>query len=266
MDEKKNNPQPYLTPIAIIVAGVVIAGAVILKDQVSIKFGNQTPTVAGSQTTTPPKETPEQVMIRLGREAGAGDITTCLNSGKFTANINKDTADGQKAGVNGTPTFFIGDQIVVGALPYTSTLKPNDNFKAYIDIALNGQKFTVDGQTVDMSKADLSALAPTPSDAVIGNKDAKLTITVFSDFACPYCAAAAGQSQTMGPGYEAPIPNIIKDYVNTGKVRMIFREFVLHGPLAQKAAEAAQCVNEQGKYIEMADKLFANISVWYQQQ
>lgn len=174
MPDQKSNPQAYLTPIAIIVAGIVIAGAVLFKDQISIKFGS-TPTVAGTETQAAP-----------------------------------------------TPT-----------------------------------------------KTDLTGLAPAATDAIIGNKDAKVTVTVFSDFACPYCAAAAGQNQSVMdslkqnfPGWEPVLPNLIKDYVNTNKVRLVFKEFPLHGPAASKAAEAAMCANEQGKYIELADKMFSSAADW----
>ena len=60
------------------------------------------------------------------------------------------------------------------------------------------------------------------------------------------------------------IPELIKRYVDTGKARFVSREFPLTSihPLAQKAAEAAVCAGEQGKYFEMHDKLFASQSEW----
>lgn len=60
------------------------------------------------------------------------------------------------------------------------------------------------------------------------------------------------------------IPEIIKRYVDTGKVRFVSREFPLTSihPLAQKAAEAVVCAGKQGKYFEMHDKLFASQSEW----
>jgi len=60
------------------------------------------------------------------------------------------------------------------------------------------------------------------------------------------------------------IPELIKRYVDTGKARFVSREFPLTSihPLAQKAAEAAVCAGEQGKYFEMHDKLFASQAEW----
>jgi protein-disulfide isomerase len=58
---------------------------------------------------------------------------TCLDSGQFTAEVSKDQADGLKAGVNGTPTFFINGQMLSGALPI-------DKFKEVIDEELKNPK------------------------------------------------------------------------------------------------------------------------------
>jgi protein-disulfide isomerase len=55
------------------------------------------------------------------------------------------------------------------------------------------------------------------------------------------------------------MPQIEKEYIDTGKMRHVFMDFPL--PMhanAQKAAESASCANEQGKYWEMQDRLFAN--------
>lgn len=83
-----------------------------------------------------------------------------------------------------------------------------------------------------------------------GKKDAPLTIIEFSDYQCPFCKRYTDQTE----------PALIKDYVETGKLRYVFRDFPLesiHGQ-AFKAAEAARCAGDQGMYWEMHDKLFAN--------
>jgi protein-disulfide isomerase len=55
------------------------------------------------------------------------------------------------------------------------------------------------------------------------------------------------------------MPQLKSEYVDTGKVKFIFRDFPLNSihPAAQKSAEAAECAGEQGKYYEAHDKLFA---------
>jgi protein-disulfide isomerase len=62
------------------------------------------------------------------------------------------------------------------------------------------------------------------------------------------------------------IPQLIEQYVDTGKARYVYREFPLTQihPAAQKASEAALCAGEQGSYWEMNEHLFANQAEWSQ--
>ena len=86
-------------------------------------------------------------------------------------------------------------------------------------------------------------------DAVLGDENAKVTMIEFSDYECPFC----------GRHFEQTYPQIKKEYIDTGKVKLVFRDFPLSfHPQAQKAAEAAECAGEQGKYFEMHDKLYSN--------
>lgn len=91
---------------------------------------------------------------------------------------------------------------------------------------------------------------------VLGDKDAKITLVEFSDFQCPFCASFGKDT----------LPQIKKDYVDTGKVKLAYRHFPLdfHAN-AQKAAEASECANEQGKFWEYHDKLFETQSAWESQ-
>jgi protein-disulfide isomerase len=84
----------------------------------------------------------------------------------------------------------------------------------------------------------------------LGKPDAKVTIVEFSDFQCPYC----------GRHYRETMPKIAKEYIETGKVRYIFRDFPIDSlhPQAPKGHEAANCANDQGKYWEMWNTLFSN--------
>jgi len=83
-----------------------------------------------------------------------------------------------------------------------------------------------------------------------GNPAAKVTLIEFSDFQCPFCARHAHDTFAA----------IEKTYVNTGKVRYVFRNFPIEGihPLAFKAHEASGCAAEQGKFWEMHTRLFDN--------
>ena len=83
-----------------------------------------------------------------------------------------------------------------------------------------------------------------------GESAAKLTLVEFSDYQCPFCGRF--NRETM--------PQIEKEYIQTGKVRYVIMNLPLEGihKSAFKAAEAAACAGEQGKFWEMNDRLFAN--------
>lgn len=84
-------------------------------------------------------------------------------------------------------------------------------------------------------------------DPILGNKDAKVTIIEFSDYQCPFCRAFWRDSYAQ----------IKRDYIDTGKARLVFRDYPLSfHPMAMPSAQAAECADEQGKYWEMHDKIF----------
>jgi protein-disulfide isomerase len=85
----------------------------------------------------------------------------------------------------------------------------------------------------------------------IGPDSAKVKIVEFSDFQCPYCQM-----------FQKTVDEIIKEYGD--QVQLIFKNLPLESlhPRAKAAAMAAECANEQGKWLEYADKLFSNQKVW----
>ncbi len=82
-----------------------------------------------------------------------------------------------------------------------------------------------------------------------GSDSAPLVLVEFSDFECPFCGRFSSQT----------LPSIITNYVDTGKLQIVYRDFPLgFHPTAQKAAEATECADDQGKGWEMHDKIYAN--------
>lgn len=82
---------------------------------------------------------------------------------------------------------------------------------------------------------------------VLGPASAPVTIVEFSDYQCPACKAT-----------EPIVKQIIDNYVNSGKVRLAYRDFPLTNlhEFSWKAAEASKCAREQGKFWEYHDLLF----------
>lgn len=94
-------------------------------------------------------------------------------------------------------------------------------------------------------------IASVDGDPVLGNADAPVTIIEFSDYECPFCKRH----------FDETLPQLVKEYVDTGKVKIVYRDFPLsfHDPMATKEAVAANCAREQGgdkKYFEFHDEIF----------
>ncbi|HXI65990.1 MAG TPA: DsbA family protein [Gemmatimonadales bacterium] len=83
----------------------------------------------------------------------------------------------------------------------------------------------------------------------LGSDSAKVEVTEYSDFECPFCASFA----------TVQMPVIRQQLITTGKVRWRYRDFPLPvHQFSRYAALAAQCAGEQGKFWEMHDQLFSN--------
>jgi len=89
-------------------------------------------------------------------------------------------------------------------------------------------------------------------DPAIGPSDAPVVIIEFSDYQCPFCRKFR----------EETLDKILETY--EGKVRFVYRDFPLENihAYALKAAEAANCAGEQGKYFEYHDVLFEKQTDW----
>jgi len=88
-----------------------------------------------------------------------------------------------------------------------------------------------------------------------GNPSAPLTIELFSDFQCPACRQLHLQQ----------LPMIMRDYVNTGKAYLVYKEFPLQQHSHSREAAALACASARvGKYEQVADVLFQNQPSWEQ--
>ena len=106
---------------------------------------------------------------------------------------------------------------------------------------------------MDFSGNAVSHVTSNGSVKVIGKADAPITMVEFSDFQCPLCKQF----------FDNSLPTIMKDYVQTGKVKLVYKEFPLSiHPQAPDAALAAECALEQNKFWEMHDQLFQNQTTW----
>lgn len=228
---------------------------------VSWPLGNSSPSSALQPSTLPDTTHPLHIAAALGMNSQK--FAQCLESGKYTGIIASDVADGKKAGVSGTPALYINGIPFIGLETY-------DTYKQIIDkeLALSqssdgffekiGNTFIQQAYALGDTSAFLTptvTASPTPLPRVIldtgsfqplGNPYAKVTVIEFADFQCPYCKQF----------YSSIESQLIQNYVLTGKVKFVFRNFPFLGPDSFTAAAGAYCANEQGKFWEYHNFLY----------
>jgi protein-disulfide isomerase len=104
--------------------------------------------------------------------------------------------------------------------------------------------------------AATSILSLGPRDAILGNQDATVTVIEYGDYQCPFCTRYFSQVQ----------PQIMSQYIKTGKVKMVFRNFAFLDRFpgvpageneSHDAAAAAECAEDQSQLWAYHDALYA---------
>jgi len=106
---------------------------------------------------------------------------------------------------------------------------------------------TVKTQSNDNVKFQMNLLSDNTS-PILGSKDAPITMVEFGDYQCFYC----------NQFYHSTEPEIVKNYVDTGKVKLVFKDLTIIGQDSVNAAHAAHCAQEKGKFWEYHDALYNN--------
>lgn len=131
-------------------------------------------------------------------------------------------------------SIIVAATVISGTILYSKTIPLQEK----TIVSSNQNKNNQPAVAVDVSVDD---------DAILGESDAPVTIIEFSDFQCPFCRKF----------WKDALAQIIKDYVDTGKAKLVFRDYPLSfHPMAIPSAQAAECAKEQGKFWEMHDIMF----------
>lgn len=83
---------------------------------------------------------------------------------------------------------------------------------------------------------------------LLGNQNAPITLVEFGDYQCHFCNVFFHNTEK----------SILKNYVETGKVKMIFKDYTIIGPDSVNASHGAHCANDQGQFWEYHDILYNN--------
>ena len=205
---------------AIIIAGAMIAGAILLR-------GTTAPDGLG---TVPKISTAKTIGLKVK------PFNECLLSGKFKDKVQADIDDGVKAGVNGTPSSFIlKDGKVVDTI---GGAQPLENVLAQIDDALQNEKTPLPTQ-----------MRPVSADEhILGNADARIVIVEYSDLECPFCKVFHNTMHEVVKTRAGEVAWVYRHYPIPQ----------LH-PKAFHEAEATECAWEQGgneAFWKYTDKIF----------
>lgn len=100
------------------------------------------------------------------------------------------------------------------------------------------------------ARADIAALADATKEMAVGKADAPLTIVEYASLGCPHCAHF----------HHDVLPSLTKDYIETGKVRLVFHDFPLGTP-ALAAAMIARCSGPE-RYFGFVDMFFRTQKQW----
>ena len=189
-------------------------------------------------------------------------FSQCMASGKFDALIEENVQEAFKIGINGTPTF------VVQGYPVISGAQSLDVFKQVFELAesdglvdaiMDARRQQLQAQQQQEAQPEPTAV-PIPDDFplgdafILGHANAPVTIVEYTDYQCPFCQRY----------YQETFSQIKANFIDTGMVRYVFKDFPLTQihPQAVAASVSAHCAREQDRFLEMHGLLFDTQKEW----
>jgi protein-disulfide isomerase len=175
------------------------------------------------------------------------DFDKCVADPASQARIEKDVQEGSAKGVSGTPAFFINDWFISGAVPLSE-------FQDKIEKAKAGQK---PPPTPTPLPAGAEFWQPDPNRAgqnydgsfYLGQANAPVVMLAFEDL----------KNVTSAQHFASVMPKLKSELIDKGTVRYVVQQFPLTAP---KAAAAAICAGQQGKFWEFREQLYSKQVEW----
>lgn len=132
--------------------------------------------------------------------------------------------------------YFIGNTLPIG-----SYFQSNPQYATITN--------TVGSSDLSSKKVSASVNFDIPSYAKFqGSNSAKINLVEFGDYQCPFCERFFQQTE----------PHLKKDYIDAGKTKFYFLDFIIVGQDSFTLAQGAWCADEQGKYYEYHDYVYSN--------
>lgn len=139
-------------------------------------------------------------------------------------------------------SILIAAVLISGSIFYNKNSGSGDNNKSNNNLAV------VKNNITNKSLEEVLKIKP-DFDPVLGDPNAPVTIIEYSDYECPFCEIFFNQTESL----------IRKEFIETGKAKMIYRDFPLEfHQYAMPTALAANCAKEQGKFWTYHDEIFKN--------
>lgn len=206
-------------PIAIVIAGLLIASAIFLS--------NRGP-------STPKTQSLDTVLLKIAKsvDLDSSEFKKCLASGKYKSKVTASVKEAAATGGNGTPWSII--ESPSGKRYAISGAQSVDEIKLAIDNAIKEADPNISEED-EVSIAKMPAV--TAADHIKGSINAPVKIVEYSDLECPFCKM-----------FHATLQEIISDPEYKDKVAWVYRHFPLtqlHSK-APKEAEATECAAEVG--------------------
>ena len=139
--------------------------------------------------------------------------------------------------------------VLVSIAIFLSVINLAATYNLYTKLDSNEELNTTADPTPSPTQQPEKSMVSVDDDPMKGSNDAPVTIIEFSDFECSYCARF----------YLQTLLQIEENYIQTGKVRFVYRDYPLSfHQYAKIAAEASECADEQDKYWGYHDMLYEN--------
>jgi len=169
-------------------------------------------------------------------------FTFFVDDKEYVINKKSDTGEKKRSGIHG-PSIAIGAVITAICVITIFSL----NYTNVEQQALIETEFIETKTASDPSQISLETLFDNSS-PILGDPNAPITLIEFGDFQCHFCNVHFKNTE----------PIILENFVKTGKVNIIFKDYTIIGKDSVSAAHATHCAEEQGKYWEYHHILYNN--------